>query len=94
MIVRKNYGATHFIVGRNHVGHGKDSNGKYFYGPYEARDLAQKYVDEVGMTLVPSDELTYVPSRGSYASTDELAEGEETANISGTEFRRRLFAGE
>jgi len=52
------------------------------------------YADEVKMTLVPSDELAYVPSRSAYASSDELAEGEETANISGTEFRRRLFAGE
>jgi sulfate adenylyltransferase len=94
MIVRKNYGVTHFIVGRDHAGPGKDSNGKDFYGPYQARDLATKYADEVGITLVPSDELAYVPSRNAYASSDELAEGEETANISGTEFRRRLFAGE
>ena len=94
MIVRKNYGCSHFIVGRDHAGPGKDSNGKDFYGPYEARNLAQKYADEVGITLVPSDELAYVPTRGAYASSDELVEGEETANISGTEFRRRLFAGE
>lgn len=94
MIVRKNYGVTHFIVGRDHAGPGKDSNGKDFYGPYDARDLAQKYADEVGIALVPSDELAYVPKREAYASTDELEEGEETANISGTEFRRRLFAGE
>lgn len=94
MIVRKNYGATHFIVGRDHAGPGKGSDGKNFYGPYEARELALKYADEVGMTVVASDELAYVPGREAYASADELAEGEETANISGTEFRRRLFAGE
>jgi sulfate adenylyltransferase len=94
MIIRKNYGCTHFIVGRDHAGPGKDKNGKDFYGPYEARELASKYADEVGITLVPSDELAFVPSRGAYASTDELIEGEEVANISGTEFRRRLFAGE
>ena len=94
MIVRKNYGCSHFIVGRDHAGPGKDSNGNDFYGPYDARDLAQKHAAEVGITLVPSDELAYVPKREAYASTDELEEGEETANISGTEFRRRLFAGE
>jgi sulfate adenylyltransferase len=94
MIVRKNYGVTHFIVGRDHAGPGKDSNGKDFYGPYEARELAQKYADEIGITLVASNELAYVPTRGAYASGDELVAGEETANISGTEFRRRLFAGE
>lgn len=94
MIVRKNYGVTHFIVGRDHAGPGKDSNGEPFYGPYEARDLAEQYAEEVGITVVPSDELAYVESRGEYVSADELKEGEEVLGISGTEFRRRLFAGE
>ena len=94
MIVRKNYGATHFIVGRDHAGPGKDSKGEPFYGAYEARDLAEKYADEVGIEVVPSDELAYVPKRGAYVSFTELKKGEETESISGTEFRRRLFAGE
>ena len=94
MIIRKNYGATHFIVGRDHAGPGKDSNGEPFYGPYEARDLAEQYAEEVGITVVPSDELAYVESRGEYVSIDELKEDEEVLGISGTEFRRRLFAGE
>ncbi len=94
MIVRKNYGATHFIVGRDHAGPGKDSKGELFYEPYEARDIAQQYAAEIGIIVVPSDELAYVPTRGAYVSTDELQAGEETEGISGTEFRRRLFAGE
>ncbi len=94
MIVRKNYGATHFIVGRDHAGPGKNSKGEPFYGPYEARENALKYAQEIGIEVVSSDELAYVPSRDAYASTDELTEGEEFANISGTEFRRMLLAGE
>tara|TARA_B100000508_G_scaffold19649_1_gene13231 strand:- start:664 stop:2430 length:1767 start_codon:yes stop_codon:yes gene_type:complete len=94
MIVRKNYGATHFIVGRDHAGPGKDSNGEPFYGPYEARDLAEKYAKEVGIEVVPSDELAYVKKKGEYVSTDELAKDDEVLGISGTEFRRRLYAGE
>ena len=94
MLVRKNYGATHFIVGRDHAGPGKNSNGEPFYQPYEARDLAEKYADEIGIEVVPSDELVYVESRASYVSTGELQEGERTLSISGTEFRRKLFAGE
>lgn len=94
MIVRKNYGATHFIVGRDHAGPGKDSKGESFYGPYEARNLAEKYAEEVGIEVVPSDELAYVPKKSAYLSTDELEEGDETEGISGTEFRRKLFAGE
>lgn len=94
MIVRKNYGVTHFIVGRDHAGPGKDSSGEPFYGPYEARDLAEKYAKEVGITVVPSDELAYVEARAEYVSTEDLKEGDETVGISGTEFRRKLFAGE
>ncbi len=94
MIVRKNYGCTHMISGRDHAGPGKDSNGEPFYGPYEARDLGMKYADEIGIEIVPSDELAYVPSRAEYVSTEDLKEEEETTSISGTEFRRRLFAGE
>ncbi len=94
MIIRKNYGLTHFIVGRDHAGPGKDSNGKPFYGPYEARDQALKYADEIGIEVVPSDELAYSAKRGEYVSTEELAEGEEILNLSGTEFRKKLFADE
>ena len=94
MLVRKNYGATHFIVGRDHAGPGTDSNGEPFYGPYEARDLAEQYATEVGITIVPSDELAYSEMQEAYVSTNDLKDGEETLSISGTEFRRRLFAGE
>lgn len=94
MIVRKNYGVTHFIVGRDHAGPGKDSKGESFYSPYEARDLAEKYAEEVGIKIVPSAELAYVKERQAYVSMEELKDGEVTESISGTEFRRRLFAGE
>jgi sulfate adenylyltransferase len=94
MIIRKNYGATHFIVGRDHAGPGKDSKGEPFYGAYEARELAKQYATEVGIEVVPSAELAYVPGRGGYAGLDEVKAEEETESISGTEFRRRLFAGE
>lgn len=94
MIVRKNYGATHFIVGRDHAGPGKDSNGKPFYEPYEARDIAEKYATEIGIEVVPSDELAYSAKREEYVSTDQLETDEEVLGISGTEFRQKLFAGE
>ena len=94
MIIRKNYGCTHFIVGRDHAGPGKGSDGKDFYGPYEARDLATKFADEIGITLVPSDELAYSKTRGTYVATGEVREDDEIENISGTEFRRRLKEGE
>lgn len=93
-IIRKNYGCTHFIVGRDHAGPGKDSQGKDFYGPYEARDLAEKYANEIGIELVPSDELAYSKTRSAYVATNEIRPEDEIENISGTEFRRRLREGE
>lgn len=93
-IIRKNYGCTHFIVGRDHAGPGKGSDGKDFYGPYEARDLALQYADEIGIILVPSDELAYSKTRNAYVSGDEITPEDEIENISGTEFRRRLREGE
>ncbi len=93
-IIRKNYGCTHFISGRDHAGPGKGSDGKDFYGPYEARDLAMKYAEEIGITIVPSEELAYSKTRGEYVTADEKKEDDEIENISGTEFRRRLREGE
>jgi sulfate adenylyltransferase len=93
-IIRKNYGCTHFISGRDHAGPGKGSDGKDFYGPYEARDLAMQYADEVGITIVPSEELAYSKTRGTYVTSDEITPDDEIENISGTEFRRRLREGE
>lgn len=93
-IIRKNYGCTHFISGRDHAGPGKGSDGKDFYGPYEARDLAMKHADEIGITIVPSEELAYSKTRGAYVATNEVTPEDEIENISGTEFRRRLREGE
>jgi sulfate adenylyltransferase len=94
MIVRKNYGVTHFIVGRDHAGPGKDSKGEPFYKPYEARDLAEKHAEEVGIEVVPSDELAYSASKKVYVSTEEVDEDDEVLGISGTEFRQKLFNDE
>lgn len=93
-LIRKNYGCTHFIVGRDHAGPGKGSDGTDFYGPYEARDLVAKHADEIGITLVPSDELAYSKTRGVYVAVSEMTKDDEIENISGTEFRRRLREGE
>ncbi len=93
-IVRKNYGCTHFIVGRDHAGPGKDKDGNPFYDEAAARELASAHADEVGIEVVTSEELAYSTDRGEYVSHDELKEGEEIENISGTEFRRLLNEGE
>lgn len=92
-IIRKNYGASHFIVGRDHAGPGKDSQGNDFYGPYDAQELVEQYADEIGMQVVPFKQMVYVPSKDIYQVIDTIPEGLATANISGTELRERLQDG-
>jgi len=92
-IIRKNYGCTHFIVGRDHAGPGKDSSGKPFYGPYAAQELVAKHQAELGIAMVPFQEMVYVQERAQYVPADEVQPGETVLNISGTELRRRLHEG-
>src|SRR6266702_7744725 len=62
-IIRKNYGCTHFIVGRDHAGPGNDSTGKPFYAPYEAQDLLKKHQEEIGIQMVPFNMMVYVQDK-------------------------------
>jgi len=92
-IIRKNHGCTHFIVGRDHAGPGNNSQGKPFYGPYEAQEIVARYQEEIGIQMVPFQEMIFVQERAEYAPGNEVVEGETVLNISGTEFRRRLQEG-
>jgi sulfate adenylyltransferase len=92
-IIRKNYGCTHFIVGRDHAGPGNDREGRPFYGPYEAQELVRELEPELGVKLVPFKEMVYVQDRGQYVPADEVAAGEIVLSLSGTELRRRLREG-
>jgi len=92
-IIRKNHGCSHLIVGRDHAGPGSDSSGKPFYGPYDAQELLEKHQDELGMTMVDFRMMVYAPERDTYFPEDEVPEGLQTVNISGTELRSRLNTG-
>ena len=92
-IVRKNYGCTHLIVGRDHAGPGSDASGKPFYGPYDAQALLRAHQDELGVGMVPFQMMVYVEDRDEYMPEDEVPEGTRVLNISGTELRRRLAEG-
>ncbi|KAK0906380.1 Sulfate adenylyltransferase [Friedmanniomyces endolithicus] len=92
-IIRKNYGATHFIVGRDHAGPGKNSKGDEIYGPYDARYAVEKYREELGIEVVPFQQMTYLPDSDEYKPKDEVPKEIKTADISGTELRRRLRTG-
>ncbi|RHZ45509.1 hypothetical protein Glove_673g40 [Diversispora epigaea] len=92
-IIRKNFGATHFIIGRDHAGPGKNSKGEAFYGDYESQELVAKYTDELQIEVVPFQMVTYIPDSDEYMPVDEVPKGTNTLNISGTELRRRLRSG-
>ena len=92
-IIRKNHGATHFIVGRDHAGPGKNSEGKDFYGPYDAQYAVEKYREELGIDVVPFQQMIYLPDTDEYKPDDEVPANVRTLNISGTELRSRLRSG-
>jgi sulfate adenylyltransferase len=92
-LIRKNHGVTHFIVGRDHAGPGKDANGKPFYGPYEAQELFRKHEKDIGITMVPFSMMVYLENRDCYVPDTEIPSGARVLNISGTELRDRLNAG-
>jgi sulfate adenylyltransferase len=92
-LIRKNHGCTHFIVGRDHAGPGKDTDGKPFYGPYDAQKLFQKHEAEMGVKMVPFQMMVYLENDDRYVPEDEVPPGAKVLNISGTELRARLNEG-
>jgi sulfate adenylyltransferase len=92
-LIRRNHGCTHFIVGRDHAGPGKNSQGEDFYGPYDAQELFREHQAEIGIEMVDFKHMVYVQERAQYEAADEIEEGATVLNISGTELRRRLREG-
>lgn len=92
-LIRRNFGCTHFIVGRDHAGPGIDGAGKPFYDPYEAQELFRRHEDEIGIQMVPFQELSYAAERDEYLTQEETSPGATVLNLSGTDLRRRLREG-
>ena len=92
-LIRANHGCTHFIVGRDHAGPGKNSVGEDFYGPYDAQELFRSFESEIGVEMVDFKHMVYVQERAQYEPADEVEKGFTVLNISGTELRRRLSEG-
>jgi sulfate adenylyltransferase len=91
-IIRRNYGATHFIIGRDHAGPGKDSNGKPFFGPYEAQMMLAQYSEEVGVQPIEFKELVYLAEEERYAESSNIPENARIFSISGTQVREDYLA--
>jgi len=91
-IIRRNYGANHFIVGRDHAGPGKNSAGEPFYGPYDAQSLVARLESEIGVKMVPFKELVYLPDEDRYEEIDRVPSTAKIASISGTQVRMDYFS--
>ena len=90
-IIRRNYGANHLIVGRDHAGPGPDSRGEPFYGPYDAQDMILQYADELGVKPVPFTEMVYLEDEDRYEENANLPNGAKTRKISGTQVREEYL---
>ena len=94
MIIRKNYGCTHFIIGRDMAGCKSSLSGEDFYGPYEAQDFARDHATELAMETVPSLNLVYTEEEGYVTAEHAEARGLHVRKLSGTQFRQMLRGGE
>jgi len=92
-LIRKNHGCTHFIIGRDHAGPGNDTNGKPFYGPYEAQELFKRHEADIGVSMVQFNMMVYLQNDDKYVPDNEVPKGSRVLNISGTELRQRLNEG-
>ena len=90
-LIRRNYGANHLIVGRDHASPGNDSAGKPFYGPYDAQILVEQCQDELGVGVIPFREFVYLPDDDRYEEISRVPSEVRTASISGTQVREEYL---
>lgn len=93
-LIRRNYGANHMIIGRDHASPGNDSTGKPFYPPYAAQELVQSYADEIGMRVLPFGEFVYLPEEDRYEDVHKVSAHVATAQLSGTLIRDWYRSGD
>ena len=92
-IIGKNYGCTHFVVGRDHASPGTGATGKPFYDSHAAQELAERYSEDIGVTIIPFEELVYLPFEDEYRSSDQIPKGEQYISFSSSDIRERIRSG-
>jgi sulfate adenylyltransferase len=91
-IIRRNFGASHFIIGRDHAGPGKDSHGRPFYGPYEAQAMVEQYANELGVIPMEFKELVYLADEERYEEHTKVDSEARVFTLSGTQIREEYLA--
>ncbi|MEW6672088.1 MAG: bifunctional sulfate adenylyltransferase/adenylylsulfate kinase [Thermodesulfobacteriota bacterium] len=92
-IIAKNYGCSHFIVGHDHASPGLDRHGRPFYDPKEAHRVTAAHSAEIGITILPFEEMVYLPFEDEYRFTSEVPPATQTISLSGSEIRNRFYTG-
>ncbi|MCU1750201.1 bifunctional sulfate adenylyltransferase/adenylylsulfate kinase [Pseudomonas sp. 6D_7.1_Bac1] len=92
-LIRKNFGATHFIVGRDHAGPGNDMHGKAFYAPYAAQEMALEHAQEIGLHILAFEEMLYLAQEQRYVPASQVPPGADVLSLSGTAIREKLASG-
>ena len=90
-LIRRNYGADYFIVGRDHASPGVDENGKPFYEPAAARNLVESFSDEIGVGVISFDEFVYLPDHGTYLEKSAVPPATKCFALSGTRLRQEFL---
>lgn len=90
-IIRRNFGANFFIVGRDHASPGRDSGGRPFYPPYAAQDLLAEHAEEIGVRPLCFSEFLYLPGENRYEEASRVPAGVAAISLSGTEVREKYL---
>lgn len=93
VIISKNYGCTHFIVGHDHAGPGMDKQGKPFYVSKAAHEMTLACAEELGVEILPFEEMVYLPFEDEYRFANHVPENTQTVSLSGTDIRERFQSG-
>jgi len=92
-IIARNFGCTHFIVGHDHAGPGKDAKGHDYYPAEAARQTAEELSDEIGIDIISLNEMVYLPFEDEFRFSEHVPEGTQTISMSGTDIRGRIGSG-
>jgi sulfate adenylyltransferase len=93
MILGRNYGCTHFVVGHDHASPGMDSGKRPFYERNQARSMAEEFSQAVGVEVVSFEEMVYLPFEDEYRPVDQVQEGAQTIGLSASDIRERIRWG-
>lgn len=92
-LIRRNYGANHLIVDRDHASPSNAANATPFYGPYDAQKLVEYYSEELGVGIVPSREIVYLEDQDRYEIASRITFENRVAMLSITQVQDYLNKG-